>query len=152
MAFDYKVTKPADNDFISDFPAEERLVRTDMRDSDDVDHFAEGAGLPNPAFLYRNTGGANHWLQIKLIGTAANVDAIGARIVMTPSQGREQMREINGGRGFFAQDMPTQHFGLKGATQAMVTIEWPSGLFEVVLGVAADQRITVMEGQGQVLP
>src|SRR3989454_3827105 len=33
-----------------------------------------------PAQLLHNTGGANHWLQLKLIGTRSNRDAVGARV------------------------------------------------------------------------
>ncbi len=95
--------------------------------------------------LFHNEGGSNHWLQVELIGTCSNSDAIGARLTLT-SGGGLQMREINGGSGFFAQHTPIQQFGLGTNTVAEeLRIDWPSGLSTTLTDLAADQRITVTE-------
>src|SRR5580658_4640914 len=50
-----------------------------------------------PAYLYRNDGGnANHWLSVKLEGTRANRDGIGA-VVRVTSAGGTQWQTVHGG-------------------------------------------------------
>jgi hypothetical protein len=106
-------------------------------------------GDPNPTLLFNNSGGRNHWLQVELAGIASNLDGIGAKIIVSSPDGKQQLREISGGRGFFAQDSPIQHFGLGRSTSISVVVEWPSGRIDTIKRVAADQRITVIEGMGR---
>jgi hypothetical protein len=98
--------------------------------------------------VYRNRClWGNHWLQVTLQGTASNRDAIGA--VAVARVGDMVLREevlsnstsAHGGRWL------TLQFGLGEATVVPeLEITWPSGLVETLTDVAADQRITVVEG------
>jgi len=95
--------------------------------------------------LYRNDGGNNHWLQVQLRGKTSNSMGIGARLKVSAGD-LHQMREISGGRGY-GQDSPIASFGLGEATIAdTVEILWPSGAVEVLTDIAADQLISVEEG------
>lgn len=100
--------------------------------------------------LYRNEGNENHWLTLRLTGTEANRDAIGAKVrVKAVIGGRElwQLREIRSKTGWIgSQDDMRPHFGLGDATVAeVVRIEWPSGTVQEMTHVTADQILTVTE-------
>ncbi|OZC04053.1 FG-GAP-like repeat-containing protein [Rubricoccus marinus] len=111
-----------------------------------VDLVGEQSNLP---VLLRNGGGTNAWLGVRLRGLASNTEGIGARVEVA-SGGRTQVREITGGDGFMAQSHALEaHVGLGTETTANVTVRWPSGQVDVVTGVTANQRITIVEGEGR---
>ncbi|MEW6755224.1 MAG: CRTAC1 family protein [Candidatus Latescibacterota bacterium] len=96
--------------------------------------------------LYRNQGNANHWLEVEVVGTVSNRTGIGARVIAVSGAVR-QTREILGGLGL-GQDEMVAHFGLADRTLVdRLEVRWPSGQVDVFTGVAADQRIRVVEGQ-----
>jgi hypothetical protein len=103
--------------------------------------------------LYRNNGNSNAWLNFKLVGTASNRSAIGAKVRLKATiHGRTfwQMREISGGSGFGSQNDIRANFGLGDATNAdLVRIEWPSGIVQTMTNVAPRQFLTVVEHQEQ---
>ena len=118
----------------------------DYDNDGDLDLFVmEALGKTDPNRLFRNDGGSNHWLQVELVGTCSNRDAIGARLTLT-NGGSLQVREVNGGTGLFSQHSPIQQFGLGTDTVAdELRIDWPSGLTTTLTDVAADQRLTLVE-------
>ncbi len=101
-------------------------------------------------FLYHNNGNTNGWLKVKLVGTASNRSAIGAKMrVQATIRGRSmwQLREINTGDGFSGPPLEA-HFGLGDATNVdQVRIEWPSGIVQILTNVPPRQFITVTEHQ-----
>ena len=86
-----------------------------------------------PNALYRNEGNGNNWLVFKLVGTASNRSAIGAKVRVEAVLGGKtvwQRRDISGGGGY-GQNDPRAHFGLRDATEVKtVRIEWPSGIVQ----------------------
>lgn len=76
--------------------------------------------------LFRNRGNGNRWLQLDLVGTASNRDAVGAQVYVTAG-GRTQYREQNGGYHRWSQNFQRIHVGLAGHTQADVVVRWPNG-------------------------
>ena len=98
-----------------------------------------------PAQLLHNTGGSGHWLQVKLIGTRSNRDAIGARVTITAA-GRRQLRQVSCGSAYLSSQSLVQHFGL-GASNDVERIEvrWPSGAYTLRYHVRADQLLRVTE-------
>lgn len=57
-------------------------------------------------FLYRNDGNTNQWIKLKLVGTASNRAAIGAKVRVKATIGGNtvwQLREISGGSGWGAK-------------------------------------------------
>jgi hypothetical protein len=113
------------------------------------------SGLRGNMLLYRNNGNTNGWLKIKLVGTASNRSAIGAKVrVQATIRGRSmwQMREISSGNGACAGPLEA-HFGLGDATNIdQVRIEWPSGIVQVLTNVAPRQFLTVVEHQQSLPP
>ena len=97
------------------------------------------------AVLLHNTGEAGHWLQLKLIGTRSNRDAVGTRVTLS-ANGRQQTSEVHAGSGYLSNSSLVQHFGLGPATKAdRVHVRWPSGAETTLTDIAADQRVEVRE-------
>jgi ASPIC and UnbV/FG-GAP-like repeat len=84
-----------------------------------------------PALLYHNiTAPAGTWVELKLVGTQSNRDAIGARATLK-IPGLTMIREVNGGNGYASQSTSRLHFGLGSATEIeALEIRWPRGLSE----------------------
>lgn len=101
--------------------------------------------------IFRNETTGNHWLNIRCIGTQSNRSAIGTKVrvrAMINGQAIWQLREISGQTGYNGQNSLRPHVGLGAATIAdSVQIEWPSGLVEIYLQLAADSFYTFVEGQ-----
>ncbi len=96
--------------------------------------------------LLRNDGGnRQHWLSVHTVGTHSNRDGIGARIRVIAG-GSEQVKEVRSGSSYLSQNALRVHFGLGTHTRVnRVEIRWPSGVKQVLEGVAADQFLTVRE-------
>jgi enediyne biosynthesis protein E4 len=104
------------------------------------------ANQNQPAVLYRDyPDSANHWIELKLIGTRSNRSAIGAEAVLE-SGDLTQRRIVDGGSGFASQNDRRLHFGL-GSREwvSRVTIYWPSGHRQIVPNPAIDRIVTVTE-------
>jgi len=100
-----------------------------------------------PAQLLHNLGvpGGAHWLELKLIGTRSNRDAVGARITLR-SGGLLQTREVHAGSGYQSASSLTQYFGLGSATNVdEIHIRWPSGVESGLTDVTPDQLLVVRE-------
>jgi len=113
-----------------------------------LDLYQTNAGQPSLLYLNR-TEGAGHWIELKLIGTKSNRDAIGARVTLEAG-GAKLLREVNGGNGYSSQSSKRLHFGLGAAAKiGPVEIRWPSGRLERV-EVPVDRLTTIREGSGVV--
>ena len=81
--------------------------------------------------LYKNTGSAgaaNNWLTVRLIGAGeVNRDAVGSRVYVIMSDGREQMQEVISGQGLGAGSDLALHFGCGETTIESLTVVWPNG-------------------------
>jgi hypothetical protein len=57
-------------------------------------------------------------------------------------------RENNGGGGgeYASQGSGPLHFGIGTARNASVTVEWPSGIVDILPQVSANSTITIVEG------
>jgi hypothetical protein len=98
-----------------------------------------------PAVLFRNSGGANHGLRIKLVGSKSNRDGVGA-VVRVKNGAITQEQMLHGG-GYLSQNELVLTFGLGSAVKVEnVEINWPSGQVDHLANVDADQLITVAEG------
>jgi hypothetical protein len=105
-----------------------------------------------PARLLRNDGGnRNHFLRVRTVGVQSNRDGIGAALTLTPKGGAAMRREVKTGSSYCSQSELPVTFGLGGAAVASrLEVRWPSGRVDLADGVAADQVVTVREGQGVV--
>jgi len=102
------------------------------------------------AHLYRNEGGLNQSLRVKLVGTKSNRDGIGA-VVRVTAGGEKQMAMMRSGSSYLSSSELVLTFGLGLKMQAdAVEIQWPSGQMDKMSNVGAGQTVTVQEGKGQV--
>jgi hypothetical protein len=84
-------------------------------------------------------------LQVRLVGTRSNRDAVGARVTVRGG-GLQQTREVHAGSAYLSASSLIQHFGLGGATRVeAVEVAWPSGSRSQLTDVGVDQRLTISE-------
>lgn len=89
--------------------------------------------------------GEHHWIHFHLQGGTSNRNGIGARVELT-SGGRTQLRWVTASNGRFSQDSLPVEFGLATSTSIdSVVVRWPSGIRQVVRGLAIDQVHTLIE-------
>jgi len=100
--------------------------------------------------LYRGVSeNAGNWVELKLVGTKSNRDAIGARVSLK-AEGNTLIREVNGGNGYSSQSSTRLHFGIGAADKLdPVEIRWPSGRIEKV-AVPVNKISRIEEGKGVV--
>ena len=99
------------------------------------------------ARLYRNiiSPTDNHYLRVSLQGTASNASGLGAAAVAF-FEGKTAYRQLGSGTGFTGASEPVFHFGLGSATAMdSLVINWPSGMRQSLLAIAADQLLAVIE-------
>ncbi len=102
-------------------------------------------GTAENALLMKNNNTSGNWIKIKLIGTASNRSAIGAKIKITTGA-VNQIREIGAHIGIASQHSLTQHFGIGSATKVdNLVVTWPSGLTQTLTNVTANTTVTITE-------
>ena len=90
----------------------------------------------------------NHWLEVLLIGTKSNRDAIGASLKLT-AEGVTHVEQAKGGMSYMSASDPRIHFGLgKRSKIDLLEITWPSGAIDRLKDVPIDKIIAVKEGAG----
>jgi hypothetical protein len=102
-----------------------------------------------PAYLLRNDGGnRNNWIAVKLAGSKANRDGIGA-IVRVESASGKQWSTVHTGGSYCSQSELALHFGLaKDPVVKTIDIEWPSGARQKLANVPVNQFVTIDEARG----
>lgn len=100
-----------------------------------------------PSLLRNDAPEANHWLKIRLEGTKSNRSAIGSRVVVQYG-GKVQAQCVTSQASFLSSNDPRLHFGLGPAMTAAIRVYWPNGLSETFPNIAANQLVSIREGQG----
>ena len=103
----------------------------------------------NTPTIYMNhfTPQAN-WVELKLVGTSSNRDAIGARVQLHAGS-KTLYRQVEAGSGYASQAMLPVHFGLGPASKIdTVVIQWPSGSVQTLNGalLGINQQVRIEEG------
>jgi len=132
--------------------AYERGIRAAIADFDndgDLDILVSNNGQA-PQLLRNDGGNANHWVEIFLIGTRSNRDAVGARVKVIAGD-LIQYDQRKGGMSYQSAQDPRLHFGLGGHRNIdSVEIIWPSGTTTKLTNIKSDQIISIKEGEGLV--
>jgi hypothetical protein len=104
------------------------------------------------ARLFRNdlSSGVNNWLEVELVGNpeeGCSRDAIGAQLIARSGEGLYVWRAVTGGEGYLGMsDLPV-HIGLGDETTVDLEIIWPGRQVQHVVGVGANQRIRIRQGE-----
>jgi hypothetical protein len=104
------------------------------------------ANQRGPVLVYRTTATpVNGWVAFALEGTRSNRSAIGAEVHLYAA-GQHQMRQVEGGNGFAAQNQRRAQFGL-GTTTVLdsVVVRWPSGAVQTVAAPAINRLHALRE-------
>jgi enediyne biosynthesis protein E4 len=123
------------------------LAAGDVDNDGDLDLLVlNNGGRPN--LLINDGGNAANGLMVQAVGTTSNRSGIGTKLTLTTGE-RRQVREVQSGSSYLAQNDLRAHFGLGRAERAdRLEIRWPDGSTEVVENLAANQLVTVRQGQG----
>jgi enediyne biosynthesis protein E4 len=100
-----------------------------------------------PSLLRNDAPPGNHWLKVRLEGTRSNRSAIGSRVIVRYG-GKVQAQCVTSQTSYISSNDPRLHFGLGKVTTADIEIFWPTGASDTFKGVAANQLVTIREGQG----
>ena len=121
----------------------------DYDDDGDLDIFVSDSDTPRCTLLRNDGGNANATVVLTLVGRRSNRDGIGAR-VRAVSGNLVQTREVRSAYGYMGANDRRLILGIGGRARIdTLEIRWPSGVRQVLIDVAAGQRLTITEGQGQ---
>lgn len=120
------------------------LVPLDLGADGDIDFLI--FDVLEPLRVYENVSPrkGNHYLIVEAVGAASNRNGVGSRVYVRTGD-RVQMQEITVGGSFYAGPPLEAHFGLGGVELADVAVVFPSGRVARRTGVAADQRLRIIE-------
>ncbi|HQY64605.1 MAG TPA: CRTAC1 family protein [Polyangiaceae bacterium] len=124
-------------------------VWSDVDEDGDLDLVVPATAPDKRITVFENrVGNKNHWVFLRLVGTTANREAIGARVTLRAG-GVTQIREVKAE----ARHQSTRwvHFGLgPNTTIESLTVRWGSAAPETIAGASGDSRFTVVQGSGKV--
>ena len=107
--------------------------------------------INEPALILSNDSpNDNHWLRVRLIGTKSHRDAVGARLTLTTSVGR-QTRQVKGGGSYLSQSDLCPFFGFpQNERIEKLSITWPSGITQELTDLEGDRWITTVEESAEI--
>jgi hypothetical protein len=99
------------------------------------------------ALLVNQTDSDHSWLQVVLVGTESERDAIGARIEVI-CKDRRVSQWVVAGDGYLCRNENVNAFGLGDATKVdELRVRWPNGKTQSFKDLPVNQRILVVESQ-----
>lgn len=103
---------------------------------------------PEGGRLYLNSTETGNYLKLKVQGSTANRDGIGARIKVC-SNNHTQYLFMNCGEQYLSQNSQWLIAGIGSANRAdSVIVDWPGGGRDVFFNLAAGYKHTLIQGQG----
>ncbi|QEG00955.1 FG-GAP repeat protein [Stieleria maiorica] len=128
-----------------------RTIATLDYDRDGATDFLVGH-LDQPlALLHDETRADGRWVQVELIGTTSERDAIGARLSLTVDR-TPYIEWVTAGDGYFCSDEPVCSFAFpprQGDADIHLQVQWPSGRVQDFAALTPGHRYLVVEGQTQ---
>lgn len=117
----------------------------DYDNDGDLDIFFTNTG--QNSILLENLGPFNNWIDFRLRGSGSNLNGIGAKLTAWVN-GRPQAQAIIAGQGYLGTGSDLNaHFGL-GSSSVLdsLIVKWPSGTLDKYFHLAANQKLTLYEG------
>ena len=105
-----------------------------------------------PDLLRNDTSSINNWITIKLIGKKSNRDAIGSKVTLQYAE-TSKIIEIKSGGSYLSHNQFQLQTGLGTAKMVdQISVNWQNGVKDVIKDVQSNQRLTIKEGNGIILP
>ena len=96
-----------------------------------------------PTILMNYLSSAGRWVELELVGSTSNRDAVGAAVRLTAG-GTTMVRTVEAGSGYSAQSAHTLHFGIADAAELeLLEVRWPSGEVEVLSGEELNRLVPI---------
>jgi enediyne biosynthesis protein E4 len=118
----------------------------DFDNDGDIDIVIMNRNEP-PSLLRNDAPPGNHWVKVRLEGTKSNRSALGSRVLVHYG-GKVQAQCLTSQCSYLSCNDPRLHFGLGNESKVDIDVFWPTGVKETFKDVAADQLVTIREGQG----
>jgi enediyne biosynthesis protein E4 len=101
-----------------------------------------------PTVLENRSQRIGSWLNIRLIGTRSNRDAVGAKVEIS-SDGHSQVAMVHAGRGYQSHYGTVLHFGLgESSSVAPIRVTWPGGDVEFFPCDRVRTSLVLIQGSG----
>jgi hypothetical protein len=121
----------------------------DVDNDGDIDVVVANSGGP-VRLLINGIGSRNHWLGLRLVGTKAPRDMVGARVAVIRRDGPTLWRRARADGSYASANDPRVLVGLGTTTDApSVRVTWPSGRVEEWADIQIDRYTTLTEGSGR---
>lgn len=121
------------------------LARVDFNRDGKQDFVVTHMSDPS-AVLINQTKTDNHVVQIKLVGTRAERDAIATKVTLRSGE-TTQTEWLVGGDGYLCHNQPVLSFGLGTSTTVdSLTVTWPTGDEQGFSNVTVDHQLLLVEG------
>lgn len=133
-----------------DFPEDSRsFALADLDQDGRLEIVLKNRNAPQLRILHNEMRDLGHSIAFRLRGHKSNRDAIGTAVTIEAGPLR-QTKYLETGSGFLAQHSKEVFFGL-GAFDGTVkaSIQWPSGLSQIVPSLPVNHRISIEEGLAQ---
>ncbi|WP_145220225.1 ASPIC/UnbV domain-containing protein [Planctomycetes bacterium TBK1r] len=99
------------------------------------------------ALLENRTQTPHHWMQLQLVGTTAERDAIGATVKLSIGD-QTLTKVVQSGDGYLCRNQAILSFGLgEHAAVERLEIRWPDGEVQRFANLAADRRLVIVQSQ-----
>ncbi|MFO0903064.1 MAG: CRTAC1 family protein [Pirellulales bacterium] len=116
----------------------------DFDNDGDLDIVLTASGS-TPRLLRNDQKLGRRWLQLRLVGKAPNLDAVGASVRLHLGD-QVLRREVNATRSYLSQSDTVLAFGLGDAAKIdKIEIRWPDGATQQLDGLAVDQRHVIKQ-------
>lgn len=98
-----------------------------------------------PQLLMNRSESDYNWLKLHLQGTFSNRDAVGARVIVKRTDGRQLVQEVKAGGSYQSASTKALFFGLQYSEVEQIIINWPSGQVNTVEQPAVNQTLHIRE-------
>lgn len=126
----------------------------DMDRDGDMDVVVLNANSP-PSYLENQTKSLGGWVDVRLVGTTVNRDAVGASVRVTSLDGVQQVSQVaivHAGRSYQSHYGTELHFGLRNAARVeKIEVTWPGGMKETFAGCPSGSRLVLVQGAGETI-